>query len=367
MISLLTIGLIVMLLIQDMLLNLLLTVNFKSYTKQEAGPLPRISILIPCRDEAHNLPICLIALEKLDYPISYLEIILGNDNSKDETGKILKEWTDSRPYSKYLEIEGLNKKRMNGKANALQQMCAVASGELLLFTDADCQVDPAWASSMVAAWNISQAGIVTGITAVSGTTVFDRMQGLDWWLTLGMVKTMDDLGIAVTSMGNNMLISKPAYEAVGGFAGIPFSMTEDFEMARQVRKKGFNLVHLVNQANLILTKGQKSFGGLMAQRKRWMSGAMALPAVWKLLLGLQVLFFPAIIIFIFLFPFEGILLWLLKVAIQGLFIYHFARKTDIYLKWVDLLLFEIYYAVTAWSTIVYYFWPSKTRWKGRKY
>lgn len=367
MIPLLVFAIIVLLLIQDLMLNLLLTFNFKRYGMPRDERLPNISILIPARNEAHNLPSCLDALDKLLYPKDRLQIILGNDKSEDSTGEILKDWAGKRTYVRYLEIAGAHQVKMNGKANALHQMCAEASGDLFLFTDADCQIGPEWASSMVNAWKEQKPGIVTGITTVLGTGIFKRMQALDWWLTLGMVKIMDDLGIAVTSMGNNMLISKSAYEAVGGFAGIPFSLTEDFEITRQVRKRGFDCIHLVCPNNLIRTNGQASFEGLMSQRKRWMSGAMALPGVWKLLLGLQVLFFPAILFYLFLFPFEGIFIWLMKVLIQGLFIYRFAYKTGIRLKWPDLLLFEIYYVLTAWSTIVYYFWPGKTIWKGRRY
>ncbi|EKB49023.1 glycosyltransferase [Cecembia lonarensis] len=367
MMLLISIGLVFLLILQDVILFLLLRYNFKNYGEGEQIAFPQISILIPCRNEAHNLPQCLEALESLDYPSSKLQIIMGNDGSEDGTAQILQQWAKQNSQALYLEVKAGDGFKMNGKANALQQMVGHATGELLLFTDADCVVGPNWARSMVAAWQSSQAGVVTGITRIKGHALFDRMQAFDWWLTLGMVKVMDDLGIAVTSMGNNMLISKSAYDAVGGFEGIPFSLTEDFEMAKQIEAKGFPLIHLVNQDNLVVTKGQDNFAGLMRQRKRWMSGAMDLPSVWKLLLGLQVLFFPAVLFLVFLYPFEGIILWLIKVLIQGLFIYCFALKTRIRLKWVDFLLFEIYYMLTAWSTIVYYFWPSKTDWKGRKY
>lgn len=367
MMLLISIGLVFLLILQDVILFLLLRYNFKNHGERDLKTFPQISILIPCRNEIHNLPQCLEALESLDYPSSKLQIVMGNDGSEDGTAQLLEQWTNKMPYALYVDVKPGDGVKMNGKANALQQMGEHATGELLLFTDADCVVGQNWARSMVAAWQSCQAGVVTGVTMVNGKTFFDRMQGLDWWLTLGMVKVMDDIGVAVTSMGNNMLISKSAYEAVGGFAGIPFSLTEDFEMARQIGGKGFPIIHSVDEGNLIQTKGQHSFAGLMRQRKRWMSGAIALPPVWKLILGLQVLFFPAVLYLVFLYPFEGIILWLIKVLIQGLFIYWFALKTRIQLRWLDFLFFEIYYLLTAWSTIVYYFWPSKTDWKGRKY
>lgn len=355
------------LIVQDIALILLTWFNFKHYKKPEIQQWPSVSVLIPSRNEEANIAACLDAISRLDYPPDKLQLILGNDGSTDRTAAIIESWMNSTKLEvKYVDIEN-SIPGLNGKASALEQMAKFATGEILLFTDADCRPNPNWVKSMVSAQIASGAALVTGITKVGGNSWFAQMQEIDWWLTLGMVKSMSDLGLNLTSMGNNMLLTKKAYDAVGGFEGLPFSLTEDFEMARQVKKLGFDHVHHVSSDNLISTKGQKSFLGLLSQRKRWMAGAMALPWAWKLLLGFQVMFFPSILILVFLHPFEAILIWLAKVLIQGLFVYGFALKTASKLKIRHLLLLEIYYMITSWSTIVYYFWPAKTDWKGRKY
>lgn len=367
MIPVLALYLIGFLILQDFFLWILLRSNFRSYKGKMEEEWPNISILIPSRNEEANLPGCLKALESLDYPKDKMQVILGNDQSTDHTASILEHWAKDKPWVFILNISADNLHSMNGKANALSQMAQKANGEALLFTDADCMVPATWVKKMVAVWKRSEAGIVTGITNVNGSTFFEKMQSIDWWLTLGMVKVMDDLDISLTSMGNNMLISKEAYQAVGGFEGIPFSLTEDFEIGRQIQKKGFKGVHLVSSENLVRTKGQQNFSDLLMQRKRWMAGAMALPGIWRTVLGLQVVFFPAMLYFCFLYPFEGLLIWLFKVLIQSVFICSFALKSGERLKRWDLILYEIYYLITSWSTIVYYFWPSNTDWKGRKY
>jgi cellulose synthase/poly-beta-1,6-N-acetylglucosamine synthase-like glycosyltransferase len=356
-----------LLILQDLILIVLISTNFKSYNIPFSGELPFVSILIPCRNESKVLASCLNALESLDYPKARLQVILGNDNSSDDTESIQKSWVKGKKFAQYVTINSDLQHQMNGKANALNQMIQVAEGDVYLFTDADCEVTPHWVYAMIKAWKSSNAGIVTGITRVGNNSFFARMQGIDWWLTLGMVKVMADKGIAVTSMGNNMLISRAAYEAVGGFANIPFSLTEDFEITRQVRNKGYSCIHHVNLENLIKTKAQPNFSALIMQRKRWMAGAMSLPFIWKIILCIQVLFFPTILYLIFLFPMEGIVVWLMKILIQACFIGVFAKKAGERLKVNDLLVFEIYYGLTAWVTILYYFWPSKTEWKGRRY
>jgi cellulose synthase/poly-beta-1,6-N-acetylglucosamine synthase-like glycosyltransferase len=214
---------------------------------------------------------------------------------------------------------------------------------------------------------VSETGIVTGITSVSEQSFFSKMQRIDWWLTLGMVKVLDDLGIAITSMGNNMLISREAYEKVGGFEGIPFSLTEDLEIAKKIKEHGYKGVHQVSPKNLIHTSAISGFIHLLQQRKRWMSGALSLPMYWQVLLLLQVLFFPFILFLLATMPVKGLILWVGKIIIQGIFLRVFSGYAGQIIKIRELIIFEIYYLFISWSTIVYYFWPSKTNWKGRLY
>jgi cellulose synthase/poly-beta-1,6-N-acetylglucosamine synthase-like glycosyltransferase len=182
-----------------------------------------------------------------------------------------------------------------------------------------------------------------------------------------MIKVLSDLGISVTTMGNNMLISKKAYDAVGGFENVKFSLTEDFEIARAIQEKDFPGCHQVSSGNLILTNAQPSWGSLWEQRKRWMYGAMKLPFLIKMLLGLQALFLPLVILLIYNYAWLGWLFWMTKWILQSYFIYQLKRKVKQKINFFYLLIFEIYYLFTAWTTILYYFWPSKTDWKGRKY
>ncbi len=356
-----------LLIIQDIALWILLKANFKHFDKSGILEYPKVSFLIPSRNEEKNLPECLASLSNLKYPIDKLQVILGDDRSTDSTRGILADYVAQHPEAILVDVKEGETKKINGKANALSQMAKKANGEVFLFTDADCKVPENYVKTMVAAWQSTGAGIITGITQVSGNGFFDKMQAMDWWLTLGMVKVIIDLGFPVTSMGNNMLILKKAYQSVGGFEGIPFSLTEDFEIAKHILAKGFTSFHLVGKENLIATKPQKKVTDLLKQRKRWMAGAMDLPFFWKLLLGLQVLFFPSIVFLLFSYPLMGGALWICKLAIQSLFITAFASKTAVKLNPMDMILFEIYYMIAAWSTIVYYFWPAQTDWKGRRY
>jgi cellulose synthase/poly-beta-1,6-N-acetylglucosamine synthase-like glycosyltransferase len=164
-----------------------------------------------------------------------------------------------------------------------------------------------------------------------------------------------------------MVISREAYQKSGGFAGLPFSLTEDLEICRAVGGAGFEIRHQVSEAFLIKTKPEQKIGDFLWQRKRWMGGVMTLSFSWKLLLGLQLLYFPAVI-WLWALDWKLALLVLgFKVFSQGLFLSFFAKKSGQKIGIFALALFDIYQLGSLSLTILYYFWPGQTQWKARNY
>ncbi|MGY6560458.1 MAG: glycosyltransferase [Nitritalea sp.] len=362
--------LLALVLLQYLWLLFRLQVFFRVQVRDPAeADLPPISVLLPARNEEQVLPACLQALDRLDYPSDKLHILLGNDNSTDGTAGILEAWAAGRPHVQVLHLPPYTAEGafQNGKAAALATMAQQAKGELYLFTDADCQVPPTWARHMALGLRQSAAGYLTGVTRVLPKGLWARLQGVDWWLTLGFMKVLDDLSISVTSMGNNMAITAEAYKRVGGFKQVKFALTEDFAIAAAIREAGFKGRHEVQPEVCITTAPKPGFFSLLRQRKRWMSGAVGLPLYWLALLGLQVLYYPAWLCMLFFQPALALGIGGAKVLLQSLFLHSFARRAGTWLPVRDLILFEIYYALFSWATIVYYFYPSKIAWKGRHY
>ncbi|WP_186754836.1 glycosyltransferase [Echinicola salinicaeni] len=359
--------LVALLVVQDVLLLILFLYNYKNHSEQdqEKSDWPSVSVIMTARNESAVLAECLKAFELIDYPRNKIEFIIGNDQSEDETPSILSVWASNDNQRTHVEIQPLYS-HINGKANALAQLIEKSKGELLLLTDADCKVGKQWAKEMVKAYQ-PKFGLVVGVTQVAGKNLFEKLQGLEWWQTLGMIKVTSDLGFLLTAMGNNMLVSREAYENVGGYEGLFFSVTEDFSLGEAVKAAGYKPVHQFSSASLIDTKGEKNLLTLLIQRKRWMWGARTLPMKWQLLLLLQVMFYPCIFVLLTFFPIEAGLVWGGKWIMQSLFIKSLAKKAGQVVPLFQLIIFEVYYPVISWSTIVYYFWPSKIKWKERKY
>lgn len=356
-----------LLIVQYLLLLIFLKTNWKDHViKTEA--LPKVSVLIAARNEEKDLPHLLRSLEGLNYPIEKLEILIADDQSTDQTAPLIAAWTKKGTNRKLISVQNEPKNEIpkNGKANALAVICEEASGDFYFFTDADCEVPQNWILEGINCFD-QETGLVLGITQVKSKGLFEKMQEIDWWNTLGIVKIITDLKLPTTGLGNNMVISRPAYFASGGFGKIPFSLTEDLEISKAIRKVGYSISHQVSKNFLVKTKAEQGLKALLQQRKRWMAGAMTLSPAWKILLGLQFLFFPSVLVLIALDWQLGLIVVVAKIFFQSLFLVDFSKKAGRKIQTIPLLLFDFYQIGNLSLTILYYFWPSQLEWKSRKY
>jgi len=356
------------LIIQDLILWWRIAYRFKDHSKPLlAGEhLPQIAVFLAARDEEHNLPSCLAALEELRYPKDKVTFFVGDDGSTDRSLEIISNWVEGKPHWKVRTFQESAKVGQNGKARVLAELIKDADAALYLFTDADCKVSPNWALEMVSCFR-PEFGLATGVTRVTDRHWFGRMQAIEWWLSLGIVKVLADVGFCLTAMGNNMLISAEAYRKAGGFEAVWDSVTEDLAISERLFQLGFRPIHQISKGCLVDTRGIETFGGLMRQRKRWARGAMSLSWYWVFLLGCQMAFFPLILAGVYFHPLLCLGGWAAKIAVQSLFIRAFAARAETKISIFDLIFFESYYLFSSWATLLYYIWPSPIRWKNRRY
>ncbi len=356
-----------LLIIQYVLLLFFLKLNWKNHVKKKDW-IPKGSVLVAARNEELDLPVLLRSFDKLDYPQDKIEFLIADDQSKDHTAQIIEEWVQKGVNRRLISIQSdqRNLFQKNGKANALAILSQVASGEFFFFTDADCEVPPSWIKEGINCFD-ENTGLVLGITQVKSHNLFEKMQEIDWWNTLGIVKSVTDLNLPSTGLGNNMVISRKAYSESGGFEKIPFSMTEDLEISKAISRHDYKIKHQVSDNFLVKTKAEKDWNSLLKQRKRWMAGAMTLSVPWKILLGLQVLFYPAVLVLMLFSLKVGLLIFGFKVLWQSFFLSSFSKKAGRKISGLHLMLFEFYQIWNLSLTILYYFWPGQIEWKARKY
>ena len=124
-------------------------------------PAPRdvdVSVLVPAKDEAENLPefmkLCAEALRPAPFTF---EVIVVNDGSRDDSARVLQELR-----SRYDFLRVVTHRRQRGIADALRSATEAATGEVLVFYPADLQYLPAEIPALVAPILAGEADIVTG-------------------------------------------------------------------------------------------------------------------------------------------------------------------------------------------------------------
>ncbi|WP_181305460.1 glycosyltransferase [Rufibacter sp. XAAS-G3-1] len=327
---------------------------------------PRVSILIAARNEEEHITTCLEAIHRLKYPKDRLEVLVGDDRSTDNTRHLIEAFRQTHPYVTchgiLHDIQGTK-----GKANVLAQLAQQATSDIFFITDADIEVPPHWVETMLR-YLSPGTGIVTGITTTKGRRFFERLQRLDWLYNLGLMQVVADRNLAVSTMGNNMLVTREAYKAVGGFESIPFSITEDVQLFKQVLAKGFKTKNVYQPEVLAFSLPAPNVPTLLQQRRRWMRGSVHLPWYMLLLFVIHSSYYPVWLPF---FAHTSFGIWITifigKLVLQSMFVHKCVSYVHRKAKWTDILFLEIYLLVSTLVLIIYFFLPFKIRWKGRLY
>jgi len=334
------------------------------YPKSKA--MPKVSVLVAARNEEATIENCISSLLKNDYPADLTEIILINDSSIDKTGEIMCRFAQAHSNIVYVSIE-MESLHLRGKTNALTEGIKKSSGDIYLFTDADCRVPPQWIRSQVSYFD-EQIGIVGGFTRLRSWNWFTGMQALDWFFLYTVAAAITGYNKPVTAVGNNLCVRKEAYDNTGGYENLPFSVTEDYILVNAVKKTGkWKIRFPMDNDTLIQSEPCPNSKALYRQKHRWACGGGDVePAAFLfftpvfLLHALIVLFpltgiIPAITAFLLKTGIDGILLSQPLKSFKSLGLYRYILHFEIlYISYVLLLPFQIIFS-------------KKVTWKERTY
>jgi cellulose synthase/poly-beta-1,6-N-acetylglucosamine synthase-like glycosyltransferase len=325
----------------------------------------RVSILVAARNEADNIVRCLRALDALNFPKNQLDIWIGNDLSTDTTEELVLNYIAGKPHYHYRLISepwpGLK-----GKANVLAQLAREAQGDYFFFCDADIAVQPTWLHDMLRHFQ-KNVSVVVGVTRMTPTGGFAALQSLEWLVSLATMRFFSYGNIPFTGMGNNMAVTRKAYQATGGYEAIEFSIVEDYALFQAILSRGYAFVQAFRPGLVSVSEPAPTFPQLLQQRKRWVKGAMQAPLLIRLTFYASALFLPLLLGLILFFP-------KVTLALAGL---HFllvagvAALTLLILHQPDLAwyipVFWLYFLVINPLMLINYLLPAPVEWKGRTY
>jgi glycosyltransferase involved in cell wall biosynthesis len=208
----------------------------------KVGKLPTLSIIVPARNEALDIETAMCSLLAQTYP--YTEIVAINDHSNDATGEILDRLALSTSKLRITHNPPLPPGWL-GKPNALHQGAQQASGQWLLFTDADIVFKP---NACERAMAVVLEQEISGLTMMPTVNwnVWAIGAQCPWLIPLGafILRPQDSNrehgeGFAA---GAFMLIKRSVYEAIGGHTVLKSAVLDDVEFGRLVKRSGYRFM-----------------------------------------------------------------------------------------------------------------------------
>jgi hypothetical protein len=210
----------------------------------EQGSPPRVSIIVPACDEESTVGQALRSLLSLDYP--QCEVIAVNDRSRDRTGQIMDaiaaQHLSRAPALKVLHIEELPAGWL-GKTHAAHKAAALATGDWLLFTDADVEFRPDALRRALAYAESENADHVVIFPTVDMRTPGERMMMAFFMLQFAFGhrpwKVADPRAADHIGIGAFNLIRRTAYDAIGGHQSLRLEVIDDMKLGKLVKDHGF--------------------------------------------------------------------------------------------------------------------------------
>ncbi len=218
-----------------------LAVNLATFPSLRPVPVrrdrPRTSLLVPARDEAHRLPRALPGL--LAQPAE--EIMVLDDGSTDGTAAAVRA-TDPRVRV----LTGAPRPAgWVGKNWACDQLARAATGDLLVFCDADVLLAPGALDAVWAQMVAQEADVFSVFPRQHTGTVGERLliPLVDETLLGFLPHPLLRAPVPAAAAANGQLIAfhRTAYEALGGHRAVAGTVVEDLALARRTRRHGYRL------------------------------------------------------------------------------------------------------------------------------
>lgn len=235
----------------------------------------KVTIVVPARNEATNIHQLMRSLLAQTYPTHLLEILLMDDASEDDTAAIANQYAATSPHIKVVSLipDAASKAH---KKRAIEKAISLATGQLIVATDADCTHPPDWIAMLAGSFEQQQkvfiAAPVMYHTSPSFLSVF---QTLDFLSLQGITGASVHRSFHTMCNGANIGYSRSAFYAVKGFEGIDSLPTgDDMLLMHKIYKQyPTDIVWLKNRHALVMTDAAPTWRAFFQQRIRWASKA----------------------------------------------------------------------------------------------
>ena len=233
----------------------------------------KISVIIPVRNEEENILKLLQDLLNQDLSPKHFEVLIINDNSTDNTEKLVKEFIANYSLQHFtllnLELEGVQN---SYKKKAIEFGISRASGNIIVGTDGDCRVGKFWLTTIYEHMQDTEIVLLSSpVCLEEDRSVFTQLQSMEFAGLIGSGAASIQLGFPYTCNGANIAYRKDAFEKLKGFEGVDHlaSGDDEFLLHKVVKQYPGKVKFLKNKEAIVTTKAMPTLKAFLSQRKRW--------------------------------------------------------------------------------------------------
>jgi chlorobactene glucosyltransferase len=256
---------------------------------------PRVSILVPARDEERTIGACVASLVAQDYPAGRFEILVLDDRSTDRTGQIVAALAAQPTAVRVLSGSALPD-GWGGKAHACQHLADAATGDWLLFVDADTTHAPEMLRAVIGAALTHDAEALTLLPRMQTGTVGERLLVPHLFFFLLALQPLTLLerpyeARFVFANGQFFLVRRDLYRRAGGHAAVREQLMEDLALGLRCKRAGARLL-LLDGGDLVACRMYEGFGAAWRGFVRSLQAGNRLAPTYLLGIGsMTILFF----------------------------------------------------------------------------
>ena len=241
------------------------TKTLADYPADGAPDVPKVSVILPARNEAKHVADCVRSLLASRYP--NLEVIVVNDHSTDGTAELARTAGDGDPRLRIIENPDLPDGWF-GKQWACHNGALVASGEILLFTDADTRHGAELLPRSVNAMRARRADLFSVAGGQEMVTVWEKLiQPHIFGLILTRYGGTERISnstdpYAKIANGQFIMVHRAVYDKAGGHEAVRAHVGEDLRLAQEWTRLGYR-VHLITGIEYMSTRMYDGLGDII--------------------------------------------------------------------------------------------------------
>ena len=343
--------------------------ELKPFSQTDLESSIKITVLIPARNEEENIGKLLSSLEKQTYPSHLFEVIVVDDHSTDNTAAVVNGYA-------FVKLIKLGLDNINSyKKKAIETGIAVASGDLIVTTDADCIVPANWLKTIASfKEKTNTVFIAAPVVLENESNLLQTFQALDFLVLQGITAASIQKRFHNMCNGANLAYERKVFFEVNGFTGIDHIASGDDMLLMQKIAQRFpgKVSYLLSKDVIVTTQPAKTWKEFFSQRIRWASKATYYNDIKIFSTLFLVYFFNCALLALFISGFWMYFLWLglvgiliLKTIIELTFIYPVAKfynKQNL-IKWFPFFqpIHILYTVIAGWLGVFGSF-----EWKGRR-